>query len=97
MTKTISIKGLCKVELLKALWENRQPAAFFNSVAGVTAPSFDWKQAEKAVTGQIDYFCGRGIKCDLSGDEVDPWLYDRDAGAGAFKKIVDHYRATAQV
>ena len=100
MSVTISIKGLDKVMLLKALWENRLPAAFFNSVdailSGTVAPSFDWKQARQAVESRIDYFCGRGIKCDLSGDDVDPWLYDRDAGKGAFQKIVESLRASEQ-
>lgn len=88
MSGKISIKGLNKIALLKALWENMRPKAFFNS--------FDVKSAEKAVKSYIDYFNGRCIKCDLSGDEVDPWLYDRDAGAGAFQKIVDGIRLLEQ-
>jgi len=96
MSGKISIKGLNKIALLKALWENMRPAAFFNSFDVILAPPFDVKAAEKAVKSYIDYFNGRCIKCDLSGDEVDPWLYDRDAGAGAFQKIVDGLRLPEQ-
>ena len=31
----------------------------------------------------FDYLKGRVMKVDLSGDEFDPWLYDRDNGEGA--------------
>jgi hypothetical protein len=34
----------------------------------------------------FDYYFGRPLKVDLSGDEFDPWLYDRDAGTGAAKR-----------
>lgn len=37
----------------------------------------------------FDYVSGRPIKVNLSGDEFDSWLYDRDAGKGAAKKIID--------
>jgi len=74
-----------------------RPAAFFNSfdsiLVGVATPSFDVKAS---VNSRIDYFNGRCIKCDQSGDEVDPWLYDRDAGAGVFQKIVDGLRLLEQ-
>ena len=42
------------------------------------------KQSKK----YIDYFCGRCIKTDISGDSVNPRLYDRDAGDGEFARIV---------
>lgn len=40
----------------------------------------------------IDYLGGRPIKCDLGRDTVDPWLYDRDMGAGAFAAVVAKLR-----
>ena len=50
--------------------------------------SFNHEAAKVAVTKYIDYFGGKAIKMDLSGDEVDPRLYDRDAGEGAFARVV---------
>ncbi len=85
---TVDIKGINKVKLLKALWSNMKPAAFFY-MSGIPSPSFDDTDAGSAVKKYIDYFCGRNIKCDLSGNTVDPSGYDRDAGNGAFQKIVN--------
>ena len=36
----------------------------------------------------VDYLKGRVIKCDLSGDTLDPRLYDRDLGQGAAARVV---------
>ena len=91
MTSEISIKGLDKVELLKNLWENQVTAAFF-TFSGKIPPKFEDELAKKAVNDYIDYFCGRAIKTNLSGDMVDPYLYDRDAGKGNFLQIVNSMR-----
>jgi hypothetical protein len=89
MTDTqIDITDIDKVKLLEALWHKQKPAAFFTFNL-VPPPSFDEKGAKQAVTKYIDYFCGRCIKTNLSGDTVDPFLFDRDAGEGAFQSMVD--------
>ncbi len=36
----------------------------------------------------FDYLNGRVLKIDLSGDTLDPWLYDRDNGQGAAEKAL---------
>jgi len=36
----------------------------------------------------FDYLKGRVMKVDLSGDELDTFLYNRDNGAGAAEQIV---------
>jgi hypothetical protein len=65
-----------------------KPAAYFTFNPS-KAPPFNNEEAKKAVKGYIDYFCGRCIKSDLSGDTADTSLYNRDAGSGAFEKIVE--------
>lgn len=91
MVSTLDIKNLDKVLLLERLWTGQSPASFF---LGLPSPAFDRKRAQQAVSsGYIDYFCGRCIKTDLSEDTVDPWLYDRDAGAGAFARAVSALRS----
>ena len=91
------ISGLDKVELLSQLWQNNKPASFFKTTTLVMPPSFDRKRAEAAVTEDyIDYFCGRCIKCDLSGDTVNPWGYDRDMGQGSFDRVVSRMRETLE-
>ena len=87
----IDIRNLDKVKLLFLLWRGSSPARFFDT-APIYPPSFNKEQAESAVKSRIDYFCGRCIKLDLSKDFVDPWLYDRDAGVGAFERIVSTMR-----
>ena len=36
----------------------------------------------------FDYLYGRVMKIDLAGDELDPWLYDRDNGEGAAERAL---------
>lgn len=43
---------------------------------------------DEAGDGYFDYLKGRVLKVDLSGDELDPRLYDRDNGPGAAKKAL---------
>ena len=77
MSDKISIKGLCKITLLRAMWENQRIASFFGGSSG---PSFDEKEAKNVVQkGYIDYFCGRAIKADLSGELVNGYAYNRDS------------------
>jgi hypothetical protein len=84
----VDIKGINKVDLLKALWKNSKPASFF-MFSNTDPPEFDNENAEKSVSKSIDYYSGRCIKCDLSKDEVDPTQYDREYGEGCFQTIVD--------
>lgn len=44
----------------------------------------------------FDYLKGRVMKVELAGDDVDPWLYDRDNGQGAFARVIDELRAATK-
>lgn len=85
---SVDIKGLDKVDLLRALYAD----VFKSPWAWVQTDGFNDDLAKEAVKRYIDYFQGRAIKCDLSEDTVDPRLYDRDAGVGQFQKVVDCLR-----
>ena len=91
MANKINISGIDRVELLKALWHNSPPAAFFG-FNGMPPPEWNQTEAQKAVKNYVDYYCGRIIKCDLSGDVADTSLYNRDNGDGAFERIVAEMR-----
>lgn len=84
----VNISGLDKVSLLRALWR-RQIQQGFNHHANL---EFNEAMAIIAVRGYIAYFCGKGIKTDLSKDTADPYLYDRDAGEYAFECVVEGER-----
>lgn len=87
----INISGIDKVKLLKALWMNQSVASFFGNFKAL-APAFDEELAKEAVKDYIDYFNGRCIKTDLSKDLINPWAYDRDAGAGTFQRVVSELK-----
>lgn len=83
----VNISGIQKIALLRALWEAQTVASFF---AYQPRPKFSESEAEQVVTeSYIDYFCGRPIKMDLSGDTLNPQLYDRDAGARKCASVVN--------
>lgn len=92
MSDAVDISGIDKVQLLRALWEKSSPALFFKSGL-IPAPVFDETLALEVASTKIDYFCGRCIKSDLSGDLVSPRLYDRDTHPGAFAEIVASLRS----
>ncbi|KAL4994394.1 hypothetical protein BDV10DRAFT_189062 [Aspergillus recurvatus] len=94
MSSTIYIGDLNKGDLIAALWSRSKPAAFF-AMSGLPAPSFDKEDALRDAEKfgwTFDYLQGRVIKSDLSGNEVNPWGYDRDNGDGAFKEVVESLR-----
>lgn len=62
---SINISGVDKVKLLAILWHGQIKAGYF-AANFKNAPGFDKEGAVKAVTGYIDYYCGRAIKTDLS-------------------------------
>lgn len=92
VAKQLSIAGLDKAKLLRKLWDNSRPAPFF-ATNNVPAPPFDSKEVDKALKGEIDYFCGRLIRCNLSGDTVYvPRHYDQDTFPGNFAATIDRLR-----
>ena len=84
MAYMTDIKGIDKESLLEALWTHAKPASF----SGRLSPPFDHAGAKQACKAYIDYYAGRCIKTDISGDKVDPSLYDREYGIGSFASVV---------
>lgn len=81
----IDISGISKAKALAALFNasRQQGMGFFNHRG---AESMSEADAEKAIAASglyFDYLFGRVMKVDLEGDQLDPWLYDRDNGQGA--------------
>lgn len=93
----ISIKNLDKAEVLKALWQHSHTQGVsFLGVIGLKDGKFTIEHARDLVESNprlyFDYVDGHIIKCDLSGDEFDERLYDRDCGAGMAQRAIDHLR-----
>lgn len=88
-TNRIYVADIDRTELVRALWNNAKPAAYFKSPA--LAPSLDEMELNKEVARghKIDYLGGRAIKISFQGDSVDPSEYDKYHGQGSFQKVVD--------
>jgi hypothetical protein len=92
----VSIKGLSKAKVLAALYNNSRPQGM--GFLHFTPQDMTEKEAEDLLKEgtYFDYLKGRVMKVDLShDDEFNPWLYDRDNGAGAAQRAVDNLRAEA--
>lgn len=78
-----------KADVLIALYENSkaQGLGFLN----FTPAPMTKEQANELLKDNqyFDYLQGRVMKVDLSGNELDPHLYDRDNGDGAAQAAID--------
>ena len=90
----VDIKGLDKARVLKALYEHShvQGSGFLQAVPDGVVTVEHCKMLLGSQT-YFDYLHGRVLKVDLSGDEFDERLYDRDCGEGAAQRAVDSVRA----
>ncbi len=91
---SIDISGIDRDLLLEALWKGSFVASFYK-MAGLPFPAFNINKAKSELRNNYaDYICGKVIKADVySKDTVDPTMYDRDNGQGAFQKIVNSLRS----
>ncbi len=90
----VDIKGLDKARVLKALYEHShvQGNGFLQAVPDGVVTVEHCKMLLGSQT-YFDYLHGRVLKVDLSRDEFDERLYDRDCGEGAAQRAVDSVRA----
>ena len=88
----IDISKLDKAEVLAALYNASQPLGMGFLQYDPTPMTAE--VARPILEGQtyFDYLKGRVMKIKLVGDEIDPWLYDRDNGQGAAAKAIDAIR-----
>ena len=99
----VNIKGLDKAEVLHALWRHSHAQGM--SFLGLTPEGFTLEKAQELIKERqeknarlyFDYVEGHVIKCDLSEDSFDEFLYDRDCGAGAAEAAIDELRTFATI
>jgi hypothetical protein len=90
----VSIAGLDKAEVLKALYDGSRAQGM--SFLGVPRGGVSIQECRDVLAaGQtyFDYWMGHVLKVDLSGDEFDPYLYDRDCGPGAAAVAIERVRS----
>lgn len=85
----ISLKGKNKAEVLAKLYNASHPQGMGIFQAELRDMKIEEAQ-EILDSGQtyFDYLKGRVMKVDLSGDEFNPRLYDRDLGPGAAERAL---------
>jgi len=97
----IDITNLDKAALLQALFNRSKPLGlgFFNRNSN---SEMTYEQAQRQISDNprlyFDYVNGRVIKIDLSGNDFDPYLYDRDnGGAGSAERVVESVKNSQKV
>ena len=102
----IDIKGLDKAEVLYSLWHNSHAQGMSFLGLPRAKEGFTLEHARELIkeTGYVlegenrpcclyfDYLEGHVIKCDITNDEFDERLYDRDCGEGAAAKAIEYVR-----
>jgi hypothetical protein len=90
---SISLEGLNKPEVFAALYNNAktQGMGIFKYIPEEMTPE-EAKDNFGECSESYDYVNGRVMKVDLSGDSLDPRLYDRDNGNGAASQIICELR-----
>lgn len=87
-TENISIRGMSKAKVLAALYN----ASHSLGLGVLHYKNEDMTEEQAAELLQkherFDYLHGRVMKVDLSGDELNPRLYDRDNGHGAAARAI---------
>ena len=85
----VNISGLNKAKVLVALYNSTHPQGM-GFLHYDPAPMSENEAAQLFETHTyFDYLKGRVMKVDLSGDEFDPRLYDRDNYEGAAQDAIN--------
>ena len=87
----MKIKRGKKAEILTALYNRSKPLGL--GFLHFTPEDMTVQEARELLKENtyFDYLKGRVMKIDLSSDKLDPYLYDRDNGAGACERILRKY------
>lgn len=84
----IDISGLDKAAVLAALYNGSRPQGMGILHFDATPMTAEMARPFVSQRMRFDYLNGRVLKVDISGDTMDPRLYDRDLGDGAAARAV---------
>lgn len=103
----VDITGLEKADVLKALYDashplglgrldhrSSQPLPLEEARRIITKLRTIWAERLPTRWAYFDYLQGRVLKVNLTGDEFDETLYDRDNGPGAAEQALASIRVT---
>lgn len=84
----IDITGKPKGAVLAALYNASKPQGL--GILHFNPKKMTEDEAEELLKERqyFDYLHGRVMKIDLSGNTLDPWLYDRDNGQGRTEEVL---------
>lgn len=92
----IDISDLDLYNVIKALWNSAYPNPIYRFSGTVPPGEPDNNEIDNTLrrfNGYIDYIAGRPLKVDFNNlKQIDPRLYNRDAGDGAFQKVISKLR-----
>ncbi|PYI11478.1 hypothetical protein BO78DRAFT_446527 [Aspergillus sclerotiicarbonarius CBS 121057] len=91
----VSIESLDKYQLTHGLWERTRPILKVN-VELPYDPVVARRLCDKHRFNLV-FLQGKVINCDLSGESVDCWVYDRINGPGAFAQVVGSMRRGSSI
>jgi len=94
---TINLEGLDKSEVLAALYNASKPQGAGFMHFDPSPMSVNEARTLLEQDTDFDYLKGRVMKISLSGDTLDPWLYNRDNGDGAAEQAIESLRGTGDV
>lgn len=84
----IKFKNEDKAKVLATLYNNSKPQGLgFMHFENKLMTEVEAKDLLKE-QDYFDYLKGRVMKVDLSTNEFNPWLYDRDNGAGKAQRVL---------
>lgn len=91
----INIKGLNKGAVLAALYNKTHPQGL--GILHFNSKEMTAEEGTELLKKQtyFDYLKGRVMKVDLSKDEFDSYLFDRDNYFGAAQNAIEKLRNTA--
>ncbi len=92
MSDTIDTRGIDRAELLAALFNAAAPGQNLARLTYEAQPEqMTPDEARELIDSgrtYFDYHRGRVLKCDVTEDDLKPWLYDRDNGEGAAARVI---------
>jgi hypothetical protein len=88
----INIKDLNRADVLAALYNASKPQGMGFMHYDPTPMRREEAEALLKQGKRFDYLKGRVMKVELSGNEFDPWGYDRDNGPGSAKAALNSLR-----